>query len=220
MLFRSILTVTGPDSSIWGNEATAYVPQIVPVELISFNANVINNEVQLSWQTATETNNQGFAIERKHNFGDWQRIGFVEGTGTTTETQSYSFVDDDVEAGKYQYRLKQIDYNGTYEYSKIIEVEIAAPTKFSLEQNYPNPFNPTTTITFQLPLDKRISLKVYDILGKEVKTLINDQEFKKGNNKVVWDGTDNFGSKVASGNYIYTLKYGNFTKSMKMTLLK
>jgi len=99
-------------------------------------------------------------------------------------------------------------------------VTIVTPDNYVLNQNYPNPFNPTTTITFQLPLDKRISLKIYDILGKEVKTLINDQEFKKGNNKVVWDGTDNFGSKVASGNYIYTLKYGNFTKSMKMTLLK
>ncbi len=99
-------------------------------------------------------------------------------------------------------------------------VTIVTPDNYVLNQNYPNPFNPTTTITFQLPLDKRISLKVYDILGKEVKTLINNQDLKKGNHKVVWDGTDNFGAKVASGNYIYTLKYGNFTRSMKMTLLK
>ena len=101
-----------------------------------------------------------------------------------------------------------------------IPLNIITPDNYILEQNYPNPFNPATTIRFSLPLQKRISLVVYDILGNEVKTLINDQEFEKGNYEVTWDGTDNFGSSVSSGQYIYSLKYGNFSKSLKMTLLK
>lgn len=101
-----------------------------------------------------------------------------------------------------------------------IPLTIVTPDDYILEQNYPNPFNPSTTIRFSLPLQKRISLVVYDILGNEVKTLINDQEFEKGNYEITWDGTDNFGSSVSSGQYIYTLKYGNFSKSLKMTLLK
>ncbi len=197
----------------------------IPVELVSFNAFFDDQFIRLTWQTATETNNQGFAIERKHNFGDWQRIGFVEGTGTTTETQSYSFVDDDVEAGKYQYRLKQIDYNGTYEYSEIIEVEIAAPAKFSLEQNYPNPFNPSTKIKFTVaesPLPggdgrgglQHVKLVVYDILGNEVATLVNEEK-PAGEYEVEFNATG-----LPSGIYFYQIKAGSFIQTKKMILLR
>ena len=103
---------------------------------------------------------------------------------------------------------------------KEIHLGIITPDDYKLEQNYPNPFNPTTSIRFSLPLQKKISIVVYDVLGNEVKRLINDQEFEKGNYEVTWDGTNNFGSTVASGQYIYTLKYGNFSKSLKLTLLK
>jgi len=113
-----------------------------------------------------------------------------------------------------------LEYNGPSVGIKHIELSLITPNDYNLEQNYPNPFNPTTSIRFSLPLQKKISIVVYDILGNEVKTLVNDQEFEKGNYEVTWDGTNNFGSAVASGQYIYTMKYGNFSKSLKMTLLK
>ncbi len=103
---------------------------------------------------------------------------------------------------------------------KETDLGIITPNDYTLEQNYPNPFNPTTSIRFSLPLQKKISIVVYDVLGNEVKTLINGQEFEKGSYEVTWDGTNNIGNTVASGQYIYTMKYGNFSKSLKMTLLK
>ena len=140
----------------------------IPVELISLTAEVDNKVVTLFWQTATETNNQGFEIEKLKNskiekLQDWERIGFVEGKGTTTEIQSYSF-QDDPEPGKYKYRLKQIDFDGTFAYSPEVEAEIKAPNVFSLEQNYPNPFNPTTKIKYTIPnviARKRSNLKMF-----------------------------------------------------------
>ena len=124
----------------------------IPVELTSFSSSINDNDVTLNWKTATETNNQGFQIDRlktlHKRIDEWQNIGFVNGKGTTTETQSYSFVDENLASGKYLYRLKQIDFDGSYEYSNIIEVEVNAPKKFSLEQNYPNPFNPSTIIGY------------------------------------------------------------------------
>ena len=135
------------------------IPNLIPVELISFIADLSENDVTLSWQTATETNNKGFAIEqicdnskfefRNSNFG---QIGFVQGNGTTTEFHSYTFSDKNVEPGFYQYRLKQIDFDGSFTYSDIVEVEVEAPIVFTLEQNYPNPFNPSTKIKFTVPV--------------------------------------------------------------------
>ena len=130
--------------------------QIIPVELTSFKALVNDNDVELTWSTATETNNQGFEIERQVGSGsasggadgNWEEIGFVPGFGTTTETRSYSFNDNDLDEGKYEYRLKQIDFDGSFEYSDVVLVEIISSVKFSLSQNYPNPFNPTTKIKY------------------------------------------------------------------------
>jgi hypothetical protein len=115
--------------------------------------------------------------------------------------------------------IRVLEYTGSTGF-EILDLGVVTPDDYVLEQNYPNPFNPTTTINFTLPLDKQISLTVYDVLGKEVKTLLDNKDFKKGSHQVTWDGTNNFNQKVASGNYIYTLKFGNFTKSAKMTLLK
>ena len=165
----------------------------VPVDLISFISKVNENVVNLFWQTATETNNSGFEIERTSPLPSpyqgeggeagrgWERIGFVEGKGTTTEIQSYSFADRP-EPGKYKYRLKQIDFDGSFEYSSEVEAEILSPLVFSLEQNYPNPFNPSTVIRFQIPDQARndnmlVRLKVYDVLGREVTTLVNEEKF-------------------------------------------
>ncbi|MBN2572786.1 MAG: T9SS type A sorting domain-containing protein [Ignavibacteriales bacterium] len=119
---------------------------------------------------------------------------------------------------KNQINIKVLQYTGTGIESK--KFTVITPDDYTLEQNYPNPFNPTTNIRFSLPMNKQISLRVYDILGQEVKTLINNQEFMKGSYEVTWDGTNNYNQSVSSGVYIYTLQYGNFSKSVKMTLMK
>jgi len=144
----------------------------------------------------------------------WRSIGFVNGNGTTTEPQSYSFVDKLLEAGKYQYRLKQIDFDGTFEYSDIIEVEINPPTKFSLEQNYPNPFNPITKINYSIKNAGLVQIKIYDILGSEVATLVNEEK-AAGKYEVNFNS-----SSLASGVYIYKIQAGSFISSKKMMLLK
>ncbi len=190
-----------------------------PVELTSFNATVNNDEVKLNWITSTETNNNGFEIERLNLKSEipsheWKRIGFVQGHGTTTERQSYSFIDNDVSSGKYNYRLKQLDYDGTFSYSKEIEVIFNNPAKYNLSQNYPNPFNPSTTIKYELPNNGFVSLKVYNILGREVASLIN-----KNQNAGAY--TINFNaSNLASGIYYYRIHAGNYTQTKKMILLK
>lgn len=148
---------------------------IVPVELNSFSANVNSNEVILKWSTSSELNNKGFEVERSIDKTDWIVTGFIEGNGTTTEINNYSFIDNLYEnnSKKLFYRLKQIDYNGSFEYSQVIEVKVGIPSEYSLSQNYPNPFNPLTKISFSLKIDSKVTIKIYDILGKEMLTLIN-----------------------------------------------
>ncbi|MDP2365469.1 MAG: hypothetical protein Q8M94_17080, partial [Ignavibacteria bacterium] len=145
---------------------------VIPVELTSFAATTDDRNVTLNWSTATELNNSGFQIERS-NGSAFENVGFVAGHGTTTETQNYSYSDQNVNAGSYSYRLKQIDFNGTFEYSNVIEVEVVGVKEFTLGQNYPNPFNPGTTINFSLAVDSKVSLKIFDVLGQEVATLVN-----------------------------------------------
>jgi hypothetical protein len=170
----------------------------IPVELTSFVASVTGSNVTLNWSTATETNNQGFEIQRS-NGGEYQVVGYVAGHGTTVEPQSYSFTDQNVGAGKYQYRLRQIDYDGKYEYSSVVEVEVLGPKEFSLAQNYPNPFNPTTAIDFNLAVDSKVTLKVFDVLGQEIITLVNGN-LSAGSHKVSFDA-----SSLNSGVYLYRI---------------
>ncbi|HSD62776.1 MAG TPA: T9SS type A sorting domain-containing protein [Ignavibacteriaceae bacterium] len=192
---------------------------IVPVELTSFTASAANGNVSLSWQTATEINNKGFEIERQVNspqssVGKWEEIGYVTGSGTTTESRSYSFNDNNVKSGNYIYRLKQIDLNGSSNYSNEVEVSIVAPTEFSLEQNYPNPFNPATLIKYSIPADQQVKLNVYNLLGQKVMTLVND--FRKAGQYEI-----NFNaSRLASGVYFYKLEAGNQSSIKKMILMK
>ncbi|MCH7965251.1 MAG: T9SS type A sorting domain-containing protein [Bacteroidetes bacterium] len=186
---------------------------IIPVELTSFSALTNANDVILNWQTATEINNQGFEIQRSSD-GEFEKIGFVPGHGTTTETQSYIFIDENVLPGEYSYRLKQMDYDGTTEYSNIVEIDVTQPIEYSLSQNYPNPFNPSTTISYSISKDGLVTLKVYDILGKEVLTLINEVQ-SAGTKNITFDA-----SELSSGVYYYQLVSGEFTSIKKLILMK
>ncbi len=210
------ITVT-MDSSM---TITALFEDTTPVELTSFTVqyapNNVNNALLLKWQTATETNNLGFDIERSIGSDDnWEKIAFLEGFGTTTSTKYYEFVDDEATTqGTYYYRLKQIDTNGDYSYSGTVRFEVSAPSEFALKQNYPNPFNPSTQIVFQLKEDVNVTLSVYDLLGREVATVVNEP-MKAGTHKITFDASD-----LSAGVYFYSLKAGSFSEMKKMTLIK
>jgi hypothetical protein len=191
----------------------------VPVELTSFSANVSNGSVVLNWSTSTETNNSGFEILRSTQNEDWQTLGFVPGFGTTTEPKSYSYSDEAVSSGTYSYKLKQIDYDGSYSFSDVVEIEISLPTEFALEQNYPNPFNPSTSIQFSLPVDANVTIGVYNLVGEKVAN-VADSDFSAGTHKVNFDA-----SSLTSGIYFYRINAsasnGNiFSSVKKMTLIK
>jgi hypothetical protein len=199
------------------------------VELTSFTVKSQRFNAELQWGTATEVNNYGFEIERKmigstaagsnapaSTAASWTKSGFVEGHGTSDSPNKYSFTDKNVPAGKYQYRLKQIDRNGAFKYSQTVEVTVgAAPLVFQLSQNYPNPFNPSTTIEFTIPSDGMTTLKIYNAIGQEVATLVNEvleagvyhqKQFNAGN--------------LSSGVYFARLVSGSKVQVKKLMLLK
>ena len=196
--------------------------QLVPVELSSFIASVSGNNVNLSWITASETNNHRFEVERKVldiDGQDWVTIGFRQGMGTSAQENKYSFVDDlsSLNVKKVAYRLKQVDFDGTYAYSDEIELDVnTVPESFGLTQNYPNPFNPSTSIRYNIPQDNFVSLKVYNTLGEEVATLVNSF-IQAGSYEVNFDAKN-----LTSGIYYYVVRVGDgeFVKTMKMLLLK
>lgn len=204
---------TGPGGAPPVHRRTITLDVIVPVELTSFAAASDKNDVILTWNTATELNNQGFEIQRKIT-GEFERVGFVEGKGTTTEAQNYLFRDKDLLSGNYTYRLKQTDFDGSFAYSDEVEIEISQPNVFYLGQNYPNPFNPSTNIKYSIPADGNVTLKIYDILGEEVSTLVNEFQ-QAGTFDVVFDG-----SNLSSGVYYYQLTSGELTSTKKMMLTK
>lgn len=217
-------------------------PSLIPVELISFTSSVEKNNVMLNWLTSSEKNNMGFEVERKPLKSDlslsvWEKVGFVEGKGTSTQTNIYSFEDKNLSGGKYFYRLKQIDHNGDFKYYILKEtVEINYLSHFELYQNYPNPFNPSTKIKFTVPQATQygevnnvfVSLKVYNALGKEVAVLVN--EYKDAGNYEVEFNTANTNLRLnsggsayvafASGVYYYQLKILDFVQTKKMILIR
>lgn len=200
-----------------GNEVSDEVEEIVPqgtvpVELTSFTATVVDAEVILNWSTATETNNYGFEIERKTT-GEYYTVAFVIGNGTTTKPQQYSYIDKFADPGINYYRLKQMDFLGSFEYSDVIEVNVPLES-FELAQNYPNPFNPSTKITFSIPNRSFVTLKVYNVQGEEVASLVSG-DMKAGVYNVEWKANN-----VPSGVYVYSLIADNKVQSRKMILMK
>ncbi len=190
---------------------------LLPVELTSFTAETAEKSVELKWKTATEVNNYGFEVERRavsDRHLAWTKIGFVEGNGTTNAPKSYSFTDKSAN-GKISYRLKQIDRDGKFEYSQTVEVTAAtAPKEFALEQNYPNPFNPTTVISYQLSANGFTSLKIYDAIGREVATLVNEVK-EAGYYSAQFDG-----ARLSSGIYFAKLSSSGKTQMRKLVLMK
>ncbi|MBK9332393.1 MAG: T9SS type A sorting domain-containing protein [Ignavibacteria bacterium] len=196
------------DFAIGGSEA-------LPVELSSFVSSISGNSVTLNWTTSSEINNSGFDIERSSVNGEWSKVGSVSGNGTSATPNSYSFTERNVASGNYSYRLKQTDFNGNFEYFNLSnEVVIGIPAEFKLSQNYPNPFNPSTTISYEIPVDGAVSLKIFDMSGKEVMNLV--------------DGVKNAGyysinfnaSNLSSGIYFYKLSANDFSSVKKMMLVK
>lgn len=210
------LTIVGTAYPL-GAGPNAYVvklPDIVPVELTSFTATYLGNIVELNWSTATETNNLGFEVERKMNNSDWTQIGFVNGKGTSTEPSFYSYIDNSIVPNKYNYRLKQQDFDGSFTYSNEIEVDVNPVSEFSLNQNYPNPFNPSTTFEFIIPETALVDLSIYNMLGEKVATLVNDV-LEEGNHKVEFNA-----AHLSSGVYLVKMSAGTFSKVIKINLLK
>ena len=188
----------------------------LPVELKSFTANIRNGIVNLNWTTATETANFGFDIERKSGNGNWIKLGFVKGNGTSASEKNYTFTDATVRKGKYSYRLKQIDRDGKFQYQNEASVIIGIePRKIVLDENFPNPFNPTTKISFMLGTTAHATLKVYDLLGKEIATLA-DGIFQENEIQEVNFNANN----LTSGIYYYKLQSNNQTEIKKMVLMK
>jgi len=186
---------------------------IVPVELTSFAAVANNGNVELNWKTATELNNSGFEVQRSVNGEGFEKITFIPGFGTTTEPKEYSYTDENI-SGFIKYRLKQIDFNGNFEYSKIIEVNSLLNLSFELRQNYPNPFNPITNITYLLPSESHVKLTVFNSVGETVELLINETQ-SEGKYDIVWNAEN-----YPSGVYFYKLETGTFVESKKMILMK
>jgi hypothetical protein len=189
----------------------------LPVELTTFTVSVKDAAVKLNWETETEVNNYGFEVERfalNSKSQAWDKIGFVNGNGNSNSPKNYSFVDNSIVSGKYSYRLKQIDNDGKFEYSNAIEVNFGTPMKYTLNQNYPNPFNPSTVISFSVPVTAHVTLKIYDVLGNEVATLINSEK-PAGVYEVEFNA-----SELTSGIYFYKLQTGSFIETKKMLLIK
>lgn len=209
------------------------VPTPLPIELISFSAQKSENNIKINWETASEINNYGFEIERTSTpiAQEWEQVGFVSGHGNSNSPKFYEFIDENAPAGVLEYRLKQIDTDGSFEYYTLnakVENTITnvakhsserLPTEYWLKQNYPNPFNPTTHIEYSIPANDKgktsnTKLAIFDMLGKEVAVLVDKQQWS-GNYSVQFHA-----NKLASGIYYYRLASDSFVETKKMLLMK
>jgi hypothetical protein len=203
------------DAGNWSTYSNMVTAITTPVELATFDYKLVANGVRLNWRTVSETNNYGFEIERKADDAtDFTKIGFVKGFGTTNRPQSYTFIDKNVAAGQFEYRLKQIDQDGQFMYSQSLQVELTGPADFALNQNYPNPFNSETTISFALKTmnspnsaasqEYDVEITVFNILGQKVRTLLSEQK-SAGRYAIKWDGRDELDQQVSGGMYFYRI---------------
>jgi hypothetical protein len=211
--------ITWQDSRNVSTSADIYASKVfsdgaLPVELVSFTALTNGTNILLNWETATEVNNYGFNIETRLENLEWKTIGFVQGHGNSNSQKQYLFVYKNPPCGKNQFRLKQIDLDGSLTYSGIVDFYIEAPNQFIVYQNYPNPFNPTTTITYSLTKDSFVTLKIFNELGREVKTLVSENKLP-GKYEVKFDGKN-----LSSGVYFYKITAGDFTDTKKLIILK
>jgi len=191
----------------------------LPVQLCSFTSSVSDRDVTLRWQTTNEVNNYGFDIERKPENCNWEKVGFVKGSGTVTTSSNYTFSDKNLNTGSYSYRLKQTDFNGNYEYHSLSNtIEIQTPKKYEISRCYPNPSNPVVNINYKLPEASNVTIKIYDILGREMKTLINEIQ-NAGYYTTKFDG-----SSYSSGIYYFGISTksnsNNFYRTEKFILIK
>ncbi len=219
-------TIFSGVSPLEGIDTDYHNPAATPVELTSFTAhfNKLNDQnIILTWQTATEVNNYGFEIERQNQVSSiknqdknqiWETIGFVEGHGNSSSPKEYSFTDYDKFNRVVKYRLKQIDTGGQYEYSDILEVEVSGIMKYKLAQNHPNPFNPTTQIAFTIPQAGIVKLNIYNVLGEIVTELVNEN-LEVGIHKYQFSANN-----LSSGIYFYSISINGFTEVKKMNLIK
>ena len=206
---------TRNDMGVYGGPFGTTYDYAVPVELVSFTARPVLDVVELSWSTATESNNFGFDIERKAEKTNFRKIAFVKGYGTTTELRAYNYTDKNLQPGTYTYRLKQVDTDGAFAYSREIATQINLPSDLALWQNYPNPFNPSTTISYQLPRSTTVRLSVYNILGELIATLIDGHQ-RAGYHNVTWHPGDD----ISNGTYYYHLSAGGLHLVKKAVFLK
>jgi hypothetical protein len=197
----------------------------VPIELVDFKGDQRQEAIDLYWETASEENNKGFYIEKRYKvdnkFNDWKQVSFVNGNGNTKATSYYSYADKNVETGTtYQYRLRQVDFDGTQTCfdSKIVEVDFVGSGSFAME-NYPNPAKDQTTINYSLNDGGFVKLEVLDLLGNVVKTLVNEN-VDRGNHKVDYNVTDESGNRLTSGTYIYRLTVDGKSQSAKMNVVQ
>ena len=219
------INITTPYTYYWGFDDIV-MDATLPIELASFNAASNSNRVKLNWETATEVNNyertpfsygSDISLDKKN----WTKVGFVQGHGNSNSYKQYSFIDKPGEGKEFKYRLKQFDLDGNYKYSPEIEVKLDEPKDFSVQQNYPNPFNPETKIEFTIPFDNYVRLKVFNIIGKEVATLLD--EYKQAGSYTVEFNANSFSNNKASlssGIYFYKIVSGNYSVIKKMLLLK
>jgi hypothetical protein len=191
----------------------------LPVQLTAFTSLVKANEVQLEWKTAMEQNNRGFEIERKTENESWILVGFVNGKGNSNTLQGYKFNDKNLRTGNYNYRIKQIDYNGNFQFYNLQGIVIVGiPSKYSISQNFPNPFNPLTKINYEVAADSKVKIIVYDVSGKEIKTLTNEKK-QAGYYSLVFNAAN-----LPSGTYFYRIYADegskNYFETKKMILIK
>jgi subtilisin family serine protease len=215
---NGIITINTNDPSKATFKVSLQEDGALPVVFSAFGYSVSRRTVKLNWTTIYEINNSGFDIERKNSGGsqnDWNKIGFIQSRGNTSDGFNYAFTDEKLNTGKYNYRLKQLDNNGNFTYHNLeSDVNVELPSKFALSQNYPNPFNPVTKIDYDLPKDSKVKISVYDASGREISVLVND------NLKAGFYTADFNGSNFASGIYFYRIVSGNFIETKKALLIK